>query len=121
MDLGELISSVSSTKVLTTDEALNLILTMKGAKPRQQLCFTSSKRHSLWERRLLKSLSVSSQQINAQQLQTIFNIQHCGKGVLVKSVFLLNIRECVFSKVILQSTEGKIRKLENNLHEGHPL
>ena len=120
MDLDELIQSVSRTKILTTEEALNLILMVKHLKPRQKLCFSNRKRQGVWETRLYKGLQFDYPQLSTRQthVQVPFVVQNCSQGILIKSIFLLNVHGCPFEKITLQSIEGSVRTLKNILHEG---
>ena len=118
MDLDELIQSVSRTKILTTEEALNLILMVKHSKPRQKLCFSNRKRQGVWETRLYKGLQFDYPQLSTHQIQVPFVVQNCSQGILIKSIYLLNVHSCHFEKITLKSTQGYVRTLKNFLHEG---
>ena len=119
MDLDELIQSVSRTKILTTEEALNLILMVKDSKPRQKLCFSNRRRQGVWETRLYKGLQFDYPQLSGtRHIQVPFVVQNCNRGILMKSIFLLNVHSCTFEKITLQSTKGSIRTLKHVLHEG---
>ena len=62
MDPDEFIKEVSNSEVLTTDEAFNLILQMKGLTPRRQMSFSSAERSGTWKEEFFKDLSVVPQQ-----------------------------------------------------------
>ena len=116
MDLDELIQSVSRTKILTTEEALNLILMVKHSKPRQKLCFSNRKRQGVWETRLYKGLQFDYPQLSTRQthVQVPFVVQNCSQGILIKSIYLLNVHSCHFEKITLKSTQHMFAHLKTS-------
>ena len=146
MDPDEFIKEVSTTEVLTTEEAFNLILQMKGSAPRRVLPFSSETRSGVWKEEFFNALSIPPQgqpacvydgfrafgapMSNITTTHIPFQIAYCEKDkVLIKSVYIINPTNCSLNKVSIQvaceprvtNQVGTIYLLENRSHIGHQL
>ena len=138
MDLDDFITEVSNTEVLTSDEALSLILQMKGSTPRKSLQFSSQERSDIWRKEFFKNIREVSRRAISDDFSAIpetlplkvhikFKINYCkGDKVLIKSVLLIDPNNCSLNKVHLQKevstiSVGTVSKLENQMHMGHQL
>ena len=120
MDSEEFIKSVSSTEMLTHAEALNLILTMKGSKPREELPFSSIERQSLGRTIMFRGCQIDHPGANPHN-SIPFTLKTCKKSILISSVFLLNPQNYTFNTILLKSSVGTIHKLESRQYEGQQL
>lgn len=115
MDLDDFIASTSNSQVLTTDEALNIILQMRGSQPRAPLVFSSVTRMGAWKEYLMEDLQFSHQQIG-YKINVPFTAQNNSKGVDIKSVFFVNNGGCVVSNILIGDTEARMSQVKNRFH-----
>ena len=133
MDPDEFIKSVSSRGVLTTEESLNLILSMKGSTPKTPLSFPSSERKGRWKEEFFTGLSVDLQQqqqghgivtSTSSRFHIPFEINFGKKKLVkIKSIFLINnsVTNNPFIRVTISTCEATISKLKNRMHLGYQL
>ena len=132
MDENEFIKEVSSSEVLTTDEAFNIILQIKGSTPRRTLPFSSVERNILWKQEFFRALSIVNQgtssfttrtKVYPMQIHVPFQITYCKKDiVLVKSIFMINPNDCALNNASIQFAKrnqiGILSSLKNRFYLG---
>ena len=118
IDSEEFIKSVSPTEILTHVEALNLILLMKGSKPREESPFPVRRRQGHTREIVFHDLMVDQQRIGLQLSQNFF-VQDCKSNILISSILLLNDSQSnfPFNNVMIGSTVGTIQKLGGRVYD----
>ena len=122
MDPDEFIKSVGSTRVLTSEESLDVILFSKGSDPHRPLNFPTSPRTAAWKDFFIENNKPEVQLVNVPTLKTRFSVQSRSNKTepLMSSVYFINPLDVPIAKVTLASSEGLIRKVEKS-YFGHSL
>ena len=120
MDSETFIKSVISTEILTDAEAMNVLLLLKGSKPREKLPFSSKERPGVWREIMCRVRQSEINEVATSQSDSVFKIPftvQCARKVSICSVFLLMAPGCTLENVLLQSTVSKMHRVQNRLQD----
>ena len=131
MDLDDFFSHVGRSRVLTSDEALDVALYMRGSTPHSKLPYPDGKRIASWTVGILEGLAVKSEltsgmhRLNATG-EAQFNVYNPSGNVSVSSVYFINVGNIPIYNISVTSTHQPIADMDftidevgNLFYEGH--
>ena len=120
MDPDQFVKCVGSTKVLTPEESLDIILFTKGSTPHKTIPFLTTPRTGTWEEEFFNGIQIQQHFVGASQIKARFTMQSNKSEILLSSVYFVNATSNPINRITLLSSEGVV----NNTHrvfEGHEL
>ena len=117
MDLNDFCKTVGSSRVLTSEEAFDVVLRMKESTPRNKLTFLDTPRIITWQELFYTNAQYGYEQCLHSCQQSV----NISQGHLkVSSVYFIDIYGMQTDRVHL-SKYGNVRTLQNRLHQGQQL
>ena len=120
MDPDQFVKCVGSTKVLTPEESLDVILFTKGSTPHKTIPFLTTPRTGSWNEEFFNGIQIRQQGVNTSQITVRFSLQSNKSEILLSSVYFINTATNPINRITLSSSEGVV----NNTHrvfEGYEL
>ena len=120
MDPDQFVKCVGSTKVLTSEESLDVILFTKGSTPHKTIPFLTTPRTGSWKEEFFNGIQIRQQGVNTSQITARFSLQRSKSEILLSSVYFINTATNPISRITLFSSESVV----NNTHrvfEGYEL
>ena len=117
MEQDDFCTTVGASRVLTAEEALDVVLHMKNATTRNKLTFSGELRVGTWTDNFFTDTILYHHGGYRQQQQFTLTIP---KGqIVISSVYFLNASG---NQLLVHLTRnGNVRKLENRLYQGQQL
>ena len=126
MDLDDFFSHVGRSRVLTSDEALDVALYMRGLTPHSKLPYPNGKRIGPWTVGILEGLAVKSEltsgmhRLNATG-EAQFNVFNPNGNVSISSVYFINVGKIPINNISVTSTHQQIADMDLNIEKASNL
>ena len=120
MDPDQFVKCVGSTKVLTPEESLDVILFTKGSTPHKTIPFLTIPRTGSWKEEFFNGIQIQQHAVGASQVKVRFTMQSNKSEILLSSVYFVSTTSNPINRITLLSSESVV----NNTHrvfEGYEL
>ena len=119
MELDDFCAAVGTSRVLTGEEALDVVLHMKNATPHNRLTFSDKLRVNTWTDQFFTDAYLFDHMYVGTNVQQYFSITIPKGQIVISSIYFINFEGHQLS--VNFTRDGNVRKLENRLHQGQQL